>query len=375
MTNPKSLDGRPLRVLVVTPLGQGGAGGIDRVVDQLRTADAERENLALDFATSRGTNVVASLYNLPLTALRIATGALSGRLDVVHLNLSSNASAYRKLMLGLVCRLFGVPYVIHLHGSRFHKLWAGLSRPSKGAVDSFFAHAGAVMVLGEVWRELVVSHVPQAADRIFVVPNATQARPMAIGSGETPNIVFLGRLGERKGVPDLLRALAALPRAMPWTATIAGDGEVAEAKTEAGRLGIAERVDVPGWVSARDVESLIAKADILVLPSYDENLPMSVIEGMAAGLAVVATPVGATADVIRHGKTGLLVEPGDVDGLAAALGQLVGDPQLRRSLGEAAREFHARELDAQHYVDRLMVPWSFASKAGAVPVEGGTRPA
>ena len=110
-----------------------------------------------------------------------------------------------------------------------------------------------------------------------------------------------------------------------------------------------------------DVERLIDKADILVLPSYIENLPMSVIEGMAAGLAVIATPVGATADIIKHDVTGLLVEPGNTAALAEALRQLASDPRMRKRLGAAAQAYHRRELDTRRYVDRLMVPWTFAA--------------
>ena len=77
-------------------------------------------------------------------------------------------------------------------------------------------------------------------------------------------------------------------------------------------LGLVSRVAVPGWVGSDGVERLIANSSILVLPSFVENLPMSVIEGMAAGLAVVATPVGAVEEIIEHEKTGLLIPPGDV---------------------------------------------------------------
>jgi glycosyltransferase involved in cell wall biosynthesis len=361
--------------MVVTPLGQGGAGGIDRVVDQLRAQDARSRNVELAFVVSRGKNVLGSLYNVPWVAIRIAIGALTGRLDVVHLNLASDASTYRKLILSWVCRLFGVPYVIHLHGALFHKFWPGLPAVVRSAVDSFFRNAGAVIVLGEVWRELVASRIPEAAEHIFVVPNATQSRLQASGAGITPNILFLGRLGERKGVPDLLRALAALPKDLPWTATVAGDGEIDTTRQQAKSLGISDRVNIPGWVGADDVERLVDSADILVLPSYDENLPMSVIEGMAAGLGVIATPVGATADIIEHGVTGLLVEPGDVAGLCAAVEQLASDTAWRKRLGRAAREFHREKLDAGRYVDRLSVPWAHAAASlhGSLNRNGATR--
>ncbi len=77
-------------------------------------------------------------------------------------------------------------------------------------------------------------------------------------------------------------------------------------KLELRRLGIEDRVVLPGWVGPSEVAELIAASDVLVLPSFDENLPMSVIEGMAAGLAIIATPVGAVKDIIIDGRTGIL---------------------------------------------------------------------
>ena len=351
----------PLRVLIVTPQGRGGAGGIDRVMDQLRMADEGRIDVQLLFAISRGSSHLNSLGHLPRTALLILWKGLRGEIDVVHLNLASNASTYRKVLLSWVCRLVGVPYVIHLHGALFHKFWAGLGGWRQRRVDGFFRQAGASIVLGEVWREVLLAHVPELGSRIHVVPNASGRRQPARGNGTRPHILFLGQLGQRKGVPDLVEALARLPTDRAWTATIAGNGEVEAVRERVAALGLTERVAVPGWVGGADVDQLLDQADILILPSYDENLPMSVIEAMAAGLAVIATPVGATADIIRHGETGLLVTPGNVEEQAKALERLIGDAALRRQLGEAARRFHADALDAATYLDRLLPAWRVAA--------------
>lgn len=353
---------KPLQVLIVTPQGRGGAGGIDRIMDQLRVLGTGRAEVALHFAISRGPHILTSLFFVPFTAARIIVSALEGRLDLVHLNLASNASTYRKVFLSWICRLVGVPYVIHLHGSRFHKFWAALPPLRKRVVDDFFRHAGGNIVLGQVWREVLLTHLPDLEPRIRIVANATASRPAAAGNQDTPHILFLGQLGERKGVPDLLAALASLGADQPWRATVAGNGDLTTMRRLADELGLGERVSMPGWVGSRDVDGLIDSADILVLPSYDENLPMSVIEGMAAGLAVVATPVGATEDIIHHDETGLLVAPGDVEGQRAALDRLLSDRALRQRLGSAARHHHEIALDAATYLDRLLVPWQAAAR-------------
>ncbi|MFY9658503.1 MAG: glycosyltransferase, partial [Methylocystis sp.] len=122
-------------------------------------------------------------------------------------------------------------------------------------------------------------------------------------------------------------------------------------------LGLEERIELPGWVGPEEARRLLAEADILVLPSRDENLPMSVIEGMANGLAVVTTPVGAIEDIIIPEETGLLVPPGDARALAGALQRLILAPDLRAKLGSSARAFHAQHLEISAYYRRLLEIW------------------
>jgi glycosyltransferase involved in cell wall biosynthesis len=175
------------------------------------------------------------------------------------------------------------------------------------------------------------------------------------------HILFLGRLGDRKGVPQLGEALHRMAAMPAWRATIAGDGEVEASRRKAVEYGLADRVDIPGWCDAKRVAELISTADILVLPSFSENLPLSVVEGMASGLAIVATPVGAVEDIIADGETGLLVQPGDVDGLTEALTRLVDDPALRQRLGTAALAFHREKLDVEPFAAALHDVWTAAT--------------
>ncbi len=355
-----------IRILVATPLGEGGRGGIDRIMDALRAelARVPLRSVKVSFTATRGTGHIAlAPFHFAWSLTRLITLGLFGRLDLLHVNLSSSGSTLRKVMLCRVARLLGIPYVIHLHGSRFRQFFEATGRFSRSEIVGMFCGADRVLVLGRLWQQFLTFHMPDIADRIHVLPNASRRPPLPVS--RTPGvakIVFLGEVGRRKGVPLLLEALSSARDLEGWCAVIAGNGELEAARQQIARLGLADRVSLPGWLGPNQVEALLASADILVLPSSDENLPMSIIEAMAQGLAVVATPAGAVEDIIRHGETGLLVPHGDKAALAAALRRLLTDPQLRLRLGRAAQTFHKANLEIGPYLGRLVEIWSAAAR-------------
>lgn len=351
-----------LHVLVATPLGEGGKGGIDRIMDELRAQSrVGLDDVHLTFLTTRGKGHIglSGLY-LGTAMGGLLARKLAGRADVLHVNLSSHGSTWRKIVLCAASRALGIPYIVHLHGSRYKEFLDSAGPLAASRIQGMFRGAAAVLVLGEVWRAFLVRHMPDLAHRIRILPNASRApgennlRARAAGPA---TILFLGRVGERKGIPVLVEALSRLRTSSGWRAIIAGDGDVEPTRDALKRLGLADRVTLTGWVGPAQVEALLQSADILVLPSFNENLPMSVIEGMSYGLAVVATPVGAVEDILKDNKTGLLVPVGDPDQLALALGRAVADPALRARLGQAARAFHAEHLDIVPYFAQLTDLW------------------
>jgi glycosyltransferase involved in cell wall biosynthesis len=274
--------------------------------------------------------------------------------DLVHLHMSSHGSLVRKAALFWIARAFGVPVLVHVHGSRFDEFHDRLPAPLRGAVRSLLTHAAAVVTLGERWAGRIRRIAPRA--RVEVVPNAVvvpQARPPR--SGEVVNVVFLGAIGERKGAFCLLEAWAKLAgeweAPVPAVLTLAGDGGVAEARRSVLELGIERSAQVRDWLPASEAAALLGSADVFVLPSRHEGQPMAVLEAMASGVCVVASGVGGIPELVEHGRSGLLVPPDDVDALEHALRAVLGDRDLRERMGAAAR----RRVQAEFDVD---VVWS-----------------
>ena len=172
------------------------------------------------------------------------------------------------------------------------------------------------------------------ADRVVVIPNAVDPGEFAPRDGEPADVVFLGRLDPIKDVPTLVAAVARLPNVRLH---VYGEGpdrpRIERAITD---HGVADRVTLHGAVDRP--QAALASAGVLVLPSLAEGFGLVLIEAMAAGVPVVATDVAGVRDVVRDGVTGLLVPPGDPAALAAAIGRVAGDVDLRGRLTPAAAE-------------------------------------
>jgi glycosyltransferase involved in cell wall biosynthesis len=350
-------------VLVLTPLGKGGMGGIDRLMDEIRThAATAAPDLAVEFLTTRGQgSLLLAPFFTAWAAVRLIGYRLARGRCLCHVNLASKGSTYRKLALTWLATQLGHATVIHLHGALFHDYYRGVGSFERRQIGRMFRDAARIIVLGSVWRDFVAASFGLPPERILVLPNASTARPPRAPEAVPPEILFLGEVGQRKGVPVLIAALGRLAQTgLDWRAEIAGNGEIAPYQTEVDRLGLNARVRFPGWLREAEAHQRLARAAVLVLPSEAEGLPMAIVEAFAWGVPVISTPVGSTPDILHDGVEGLLIPVGDADALAQALARLIGDAELRRGLGTNARAYFARHLDFGPYMENLAACWRAA---------------
>ena len=199
--------------------------------------------------------------------------------------------------------------------------------------------------------DLVHLHVSKKGSvRATALPNPVEM-PVRVPerSGAVPiSFVFLGRIGQRKGAFDLIRAFAALPNRAEARLWLAGDGETEAAAALADELGVGAAVQLLGWIDEDRRSLLLAAAHVFVLPSYNEALPMAMLEAMAMALPTIVTPVGGIAEFVTNGDEGYLVTPGDVEAPSAAMQKLMGSAALRQAMGERGRD-RIRPLDLKRY--------------------------
>lgn len=257
--------------------------------------------------------------------------------DLVHLHAAARGSFWRKAFFAGLARSHGVPVVLHLHGSEMRDFYDRQPSWLKRAIVGQLTRATHVVVLSESWRAFVADIAPGA--KPTVVPNYVRVpeRP-ARGTSQPVTLLFLGLLGRRKGVFDLLEAFAeARSSHSDMRLVIGGHGEIEAATRQARELALEDAVSFEGWVGPDDKAALLDAADIYVLPSHNEGLAMSVLEAMAYGLPVITTAVGGLPELVTDGVHGRVIRPGDIAALTAAILDLSRDRETRRRMGEAAR--------------------------------------
>jgi glycosyltransferase involved in cell wall biosynthesis len=295
----------------------------------------------------------------PFHLLRAIIGLMMRRPDLLHLNIANKGSTLRKLALSIVAARLRIPTIMHLHFGVYAEDLARRPVFVQRQVAAMFRRAELVLVLGQNDARMAADVLGVARERIRVLHNAVPdpgPPPVRAGREGPVQLLFLGRFdAPDKGVPELLSALATPDlQARDWHLVVAGRGERAALAPALERPGIARRVTFTGWLPQAEVYALCRAADIFVLPSFHEGQAMSLLEAMAHGLAIVTTPVGAHQEAVEDGTQALLVQPGDVAALAAALSRLIDNFALRDALGSAARRKYCGSFDAVQYSKALL---------------------
>ncbi len=252
----------------------------------------------------------------------------------------------------LTTRLAGMPWSFTMHGISETDYPAGLLLGRKiEAADfvacvSFFGRAQAMrLVAPEHWSKI---HVVRCGLQLGSLPQHA-------GSASVKQIIAVGRLSPEKGQAGLLRVFASLSRDIPDTRlVIVGDGPDGDQLRELAReLGGEDRVIFTGRCNEQDTLDRIAKADVLVLASFMEGLPIVLMEAMAMGTVVIASRVAGIPELVKDRENGLLFTPSDWDDLASCLRQIVSDDGLRERLATNARAVVAAGFDVDKSAEQL----------------------
>ncbi len=267
-------------------------------------------------------------------------------------------------------RITGVPNVVSIQGGDGH--WVGsCCETHRLAMTRVLDHANAVLIGCQSFADEVIERLGTDPARFTIVPGAvdtarfTPADPPP--ADEPPVMLYHGRVDARKGVLDLLDAARQLrDEGIAYRLLISGIGPTFdETAAEIEALGLSGQIEMTGYVEYEDVPEVYRRAHIFVSPTYAEGFSNTILEAMASRLAVVSCRSVGVVDCIRDGENGLLTEPGDRAGLAAALRRVLQDRALRELLADAALEECRRVYSWRKVGGQIMDV--YAAVAGQAP--------
>ncbi len=355
-----------IRVLMIGP-GEGVGGGICTLVDTIRPALEKRVSL----------HYLASVKNRPLKHsgkvsflnLRIAISQyfrfflalLKYRPNVIHLHTSHGLAWFKDTFYVMVAKVVGIHTILHIHGGNFDELhskspWL-LQKHTCKIIDA----VDAVVTVSQEWKNRLQNYCSE--DRLYCFENCIDIRSIPLNSycasSGRVNILFIGRIGPAKGIDELIEAVHIISKSVAdiyvWlVGPEEKDGDMETAKKKIIEHRLEQVCELVGCVPHDQALEFYRHASFFVLPSRFEGLPMVILEALAAGLPIVATPVGGIPDVIHEGYNGFLVPVGNVDVLSAKMLLLVNDGNLRASMGARSREIAERDLDTSCYVNQLV---------------------
>lgn len=318
---------------------KAGQGGISSVISVLeRDGFLQRQNIKYIPSHIDGPPW-AKLSKAVEAFLSVLMICAVSRPSIVHAHAASRASFMRKsIMLG-VARLFGCKTIFHLHGGEFHHFAeneAGFAK--RWWIRRTLQKSTKVIALSNSWADFLRRYAPES--KIAVVPNAVQFDQAVQPNNEEPGrILFLGRPEKAKGIFELLAAIELIKDHCPAIKlVIAGDGDLRALQKRIQQADIEHFVEILGWIDSERRAIELARATLFVLPSYNEGLPMAMLEAMSAGKAIIVTPVGGIPGTVTDKFNGLFVPPADDVALSAAIKKLLTDSELRNSLGRNARQ-------------------------------------
>lgn len=267
---------------------------------------------------------------------------LINRPDIVHIHSSFGPSFYRKLPFIYMASWAKVPIINHIHGADFDEFYVNASERKKSLIKKVYNKCTKLIALSDEWKERLSQIVPES--KTIVIENYSvlheDALTERLARKSNHTVLFLGEIGRRKGCYDIPAVVANVVKDVPDVKFVlagAGNSEDERAvKALVEEYDVVEHVVFPGWVRGEKKDQLLRDADVFFLPSYNEGMPMSVLDAMGYGLPIVSTNVGGIPKIVHEGENGYCCEAGNTSIMATEIIRLLKNREIRESASKAS---------------------------------------
>lgn len=298
-------------------------------------------------------NKYVVMFYFGIQFIKIACAVWFGKYKIAHLHTAERGSFWRKTFLMRFFHRYGIKVVMHHHAAEFEDFYAKCTENQKAKIRATLEEADLNIVLSERLVPMITNKAPRA--NVKVLYNAVNTYSTNPYNADGKYILFLGRLGERKGAYDLLKCIKALDERIPKDIQfcMCGDGEIDKVKETIKEYGISHRIAHVGWIDGNQKLEFMKNTMLNVLPSYNEGLPMTILETMAYGIPNVATCIASIPEVLHDGENGCLIVPGDITNLTECLCNLISNVELRNKFSDASYKLVTRDFSLNKNIEVL----------------------
>lgn len=309
-----------MKVLMIGPSVKKSKGGMATVIKDILDDSNTFKDITIKHHASYvdGSKLYVAVYSLIsfLYFIFFCRGY-----DIYHLHMASKGSTYRKTLYVKMIKRWNKRVIIHIHGGGFIDFFTNLDVARQSKIKTILQRADTVIALSSEWQAKYQQIL--GISNCSVIENGIDTeiyKNAACNNDDFINdFLLLGRMTKNKGTYDLIEAVDRIKNAYPKIKVyLAGDGEIEKTKQTVQSLKLDKNIKVIGWVNKKEKIDLLRRVGTVILPSYHEALPMSILEGMAAGKVIVSTNVGAIPEVVKE-ENGFIISPGDISELARVL--------------------------------------------------------
>ncbi|MBL7738940.1 MAG: glycosyltransferase family 4 protein [Chitinophagaceae bacterium] len=301
-------------VLYIGPDHRNHRGGIGAVLS-IYSKNIEPFNF---IPTLSYKNKFYELFFFSGALLRLFLQLLTNRrISIVHIHGAKDGSIMRKFVMSFVAKkIFGKKIIFHIHAGAFNECYERGGRFYKYMCRFLVNHSEALVVLSEIWNDFFRQHF--RVKRLLVIKNPVEHKqPVCIKAIHQPGIVtflFLGRIADHKGIFDLVNLITAEQHTLRGKCKfiVGGNHEVDRLLKAIEEGGIGDIVEYVGWVQDAEKDRFFSLCDYFILPTYEEAMPMTILEAFSYGKPVISTPVGSIPEVVKDRQNGYLFTPGDM---------------------------------------------------------------
>lgn len=351
----KSMDKR-IKVLIIGS-DSSVKGGITSVIDRFLNYNWDGIEVELLPTYIEGNSIKKILFFFK-SIIKYLYKLIKNDFNIAHIHMSYKGSFFRKFVIVKIGNLFKKKLILHLHGSEFKVFYENSSKLVKKLIKNILENCDSVIVLGENWKEATKQISPQCNISIF--NNAVNVPNYTVEWSESEiTILFLGVIIKRKGVYDLIESIRLLDKAgvikeRNIKFIIGGSGaEEENVKNKINEYNLGYCTKMKGWVNGELKEKLLKKAQLFILPSYNEGLPMAILEAMSYGIPVISTDVGSIAEAVVDNETGLLIRPGEIEKMVECITNILSDKVEWQNKSNACKRIIYNKFNEEKYFNNI----------------------